>query len=162
MNDSDVLSSIKPYIRKEEEEEQMGKETAGRFSAGKMRHDLIAAWPLEQLAGVYTYGSQKYDDDNWRKGLKWKKDTFACILRHIWKWFRGERFDKESGLHHLSHAAWNCFALMEYERNSIGLDDRNPYDLDLMDETERQRRIKLWKKLASEDKLPSYNGLNIE
>jgi len=162
MKDSDVLSSIKPYIRKEKEEEQMGKETAGRFSAGKMRHDLIAAWPLEQLAGVYTYGSQKYDDDNWRKGLKWKKDTFACILRHIWKWFRGERFDKESGLHHLSHAAWNCFALMEYERNSIGIDDRNPYDLDLMDETERQRRVKIWKKFASEDRLSSYNGLNIE
>jgi len=162
MKDSDVLSSIKPYVRKEEEEKQMGQEIAGRFSAGKMRHDLIAAWPLEQLAGVYTYGAQKYDDDNWRKGLKWKKDTFACILRHVWKWFRGERFDNESGLHHLAHAAWNCFALMEYERNGIGIDDRNPYDLDLMNDNERERRINMWKELASQDKLSEYNGLKNE
>lgn len=160
MKDSDVLASIKPYIKSKDEEKQMGQKNAGRFSAGKMRHDLIAPWALEQLAGVYTYGSQKYDDDNWRKGLRWRKDVFACILRHIWKWFRGEKFDTESGLHHLSHAAWNCFTLMEYERNSIGQDERNPYDLDLIDEDERNRRIKLWKKLASEDKLEDYNGLN--
>lgn len=162
MKDSDVLSTIKPYNRTEEEEKQMGQEIAGRFSTGKMRHDLVAAWPLEQLVGVYTYGAQKYDDDNWRKGLRWKKDAFACILRHIWKWFRGERFDEESGLHHLSHAAWNCFALMEYERNGIGIDDRNPYDLDLMDDNERNRRIEMWKELASKDKLLEYNGLKKE
>jgi len=54
-----------------------------------------------------------YDDDNWWKGLKWKKDVFGCILRHIWKWFRGEKYDDESGLHHLAHAAWNCITLME-------------------------------------------------
>lgn len=160
--DSDVLSSIKPYVRNKEEEKQMGQTIAGRFSSGKMRHDLIPAWALEQLAGVYTYGSQKYDPDNWRKGLRWRKDVFACILRHVWKWFRGERFDKESGLHHLSHAAWNCFTLMEYERNSIGIDDRNPYDLDLMDEIEQNRRIENWKKLVEEKRVHEYNGLNTQ
>jgi hypothetical protein len=161
LKDSDVLASIKPYIRNKEEEGQMGNEVAGRFSAGKMRHDLIPAWSLEQLAGVYTYGSQKYDPDNWRKGLRWRKDVFACILRHIWKWFRGEKFDIESGLHHLSHAAWNCFTLMEYERNSVGVDDRHPYDLDLIDENERNKRIENWKKLVEEKRVDEYNGLNI-
>lgn len=161
MKDSDVLSTIKSYKRNEEENAQMGQEVAGRFSSGKMRHDLIPAWALEQLAGVYTYGSQKYDDDNWRKGLKWRRDVFACILRHIWKWFRGEKFDNESGLHHLSHAAWNCFTLMEYERNSVGTDDRNPYDLDLLDDDERIKRIEKWKQLITENKLDEYNGLNI-
>lgn len=162
MKDSDVLASIKPYIRNEEEESQMGQKIAGRFSVGKMRHDLIAPWALEQLVGVYTYGAQKYDDDNWRKGLKWRKDVFACILRHVWKWFRGEKFDNESGLHHLSHAAWNCFTLIEYERNSIGIDDRNPYDLDLIDEDERNRRIKMWKECATAGKDLEYNGLSEE
>ena len=158
--DSDVLSTIKPYKRNQEEESQMGKAIAGRFSAGKMRFDLIAPWALAQLAGVYTYGAQKYDDDNWRKGLRWRKDVFACILRHVWKWFRGEKFDDESGLHHLAHAAWNCFTLMEYERNGVGIDDRNPYDLDLIGIEERNRRITMWKKLALEDKLNEYNGLD--
>ena len=90
----------KIYIRNEEEEKQMGQKTAGRFNKGKIRYDLIPPWSLDQLAKVYTYGTRKYDDDNWWKGLKWKKDVFGCITRHIWKWMRGEKYDDESGLHH--------------------------------------------------------------
>jgi len=147
------------YQRSKEEEQQLGKETAARFSKGKIRYDLMAPWALDQIAQVYTYGTIKYDDDNWWKGLRWKKEVFGCILRHIWKWFRGEKYDDESGLHHLAHAAWNCMALMEYERNGIGIDDRVPYVLDLMNEKERNRRIKIWKELASQGKDSEYNGL---
>ena len=112
-------NSMKQYIRNQDEEAQMGQEGAGRFSEGKIRHDLVAPWSLNEIARVYTYGTIKYDDDNWWKGLKWKKDVFGCILRHVWKWFRGEKFDDESGLHHMAHAAWNCMTIMEYERNKI-------------------------------------------
>lgn len=146
---------MKKYDRSAEEEKQMGQETAGRFSAGKIRHDLIAPWALNELAKVYTYGTQKYDDDNWWKGLKWKRDVFGCITRHIWKWMRGEKYDDESGVHHLAHAAWNCFALMSYERHNIGIDDRIPYELDLMDPVERDRRIDMWLECKGE----GYNGL---
>ena len=45
----------------------MGQETAGRFSEGKIRHDLVAPWALNELARVYTYGTIKYSDDNWWK-----------------------------------------------------------------------------------------------
>jgi len=150
---------IKVYKRSNEEEKQMGQETAGRFSSGKIRYDLVAPWAMEQLAKVYTFGTIKYDDDNWWKGLKWKRDVLGCVFRHVWKWVRGEKYDDESGLHHLAHAAWNCFALMEYERNEIGIDDRIPYTLDLMDKKERNRRIRMWKKLAKQDKMDEYNGL---
>ena len=153
---------LKEYRRSEEEEEQLGKETAARFNKGKVRYDLMAPWALDQIARVYTFGTIKYDDDNWWKGLRWKKEVFGCILRHIWKWFRGEKYDDESGLHHLAHAAWNCMTLMEYERNGIGIDDRVPYVLDLMDEVERNRRIKIWKELASQGKDSEYNGLEKE
>lgn len=162
MNDYEVIlgqNEMKPYVRNEEEESQMGQESAGRFSAGKTRFDLMAPLALDEIARVYTYGTQKYDDDNWWKGLKWKKDVFGCILRHVWKWFRGEKFDKESGLHHLAHAAWNCMALMEYERCGIGIDDRVPYVMDLLNEKERNRRIEMWRYLANQDKLGDYNGL---
>jgi len=145
---------MKIYQRSQEEEEQMGQSTAGRFSANKTRFDLCAPWSMDQIAQVYTYGTIKYDDDNWWKGLKWKKDVLGCIFRHVWKWVRGEMWDDESGLHHLAHAAWNCIALMEYERCDIGIDDRVPYTLDLMDEKERNRRISLWK-----DDPDNYNGL---
>jgi len=151
---------MKNYKRSEDEEKQMGQLTAGRFNEGKTRHDLLAPWALDQIARVYTYGTQKYDDDNWWKGLKWKKDVFGCILRHIWKWFRGEINDDESGLHHLAHAAWNCMALMEYERNGIGVDDRVPYVLDMMDPEEQLRRIVMWRRHVDEDTISEYNGLN--
>ena len=159
---SPTENEMKEYARNEEEEEQMGQETAGRFSKDKIRHDLVAPWALNEIARVYTYGPQKYDDDNWWKGLKWKKDVFGCILRHVWKWFRGEKCDDESGLHHLAHAAWNCMTLMEYERNDIGIDDRVPYVLDMMDQDEQQRRIKMWRQLATEGKDSEYNGLSEE
>jgi hypothetical protein len=165
VNDDNGISTegeIKKYIRNKEEEDQMGQETAGRFSAGKIRHDLLPPWSIDQIAQVYTYGTIKYDDDNWWKGLKWKKDVFGCILRHIWKWFRGEVNDDESGLHHLAHAAWNCIALMEYERNGIGIDDRVPYVLDMMDEEERTKRIIRWRTLATNDKISEYNGLDVD
>ena len=148
------------YERNEKENEQMGKETAGRFNENKIRYDLVAPWGMEQIAKVYTYGTIKYDDDNWWKGLKWKKDVLGCIFRHVWKWVRGEKLDDESGLNHLAHAAWNCIALMEYERNEIGIDDRVPYTLDLMEEKERERRIALWRDYSVQDKLNEYNGLS--
>lgn len=154
------MGEMKKYVRSVEEETQMGNQEAGRFSEGKIRHDLVAPWALNEIARVYTYGTIKYDDDNWWKGLKWKKDVFGCILRHIWKWFRGERDDDESGLHHLAHAAWNCMTLMEYERNNIGTDDRVPYVLDMMDKTERNRRIKMWLAFATKGQDKLYNGLD--
>ncbi len=151
--------SMKNYKRNKEEEKQMGNSDAGRFSAGKIRYDLVAPWSMDQIAQVYTHGTIKYDDDNWWKGLKWKKDVLGCIFRHVWKWVRGEKWDDESGLHHLAHAAWNCIALMEYERCGIGVDDRVPYTLDLIDEEERNRRIALWRDYAEQDKMDDYNGL---
>jgi len=155
------MDEIKEYVRSPEEEAQMGRETAGRFMKGKIRYDLIPPWSLEQLAKVYTFGTIKYSDDNWWKGLKWRMEVFGCILRHVWRWFRGEQLDAESQIHHLAHAVWNCFALMEYERNRIGIDDRVPYLLDLMDEEERNLRIEKWKSLTREGREGEYNGLDV-
>jgi len=150
---------INDYKRSKEEEDQMGKETGARFSEGKIRHDLIPPWSLNELARVYTYGCKKYSPDNWRKGLKWRQDVIGPLLRHLWKWIRGEKIDEESGMYHLAMVLWNVITLMEYEKNSIGQDDRNPYTLDLMDEDERFRKIEIWKQLASKGRDEEYNGL---
>jgi hypothetical protein len=50
---------------------------------------------------------------------------------------------------------------MEYERNRIGIDDRVPYLLDLMDEEERNLRIEKWKSLTREGREGEYNGLDV-
>ena len=150
------------YERTEEEQKQMNQESAARFNQGKTRFDLIPAWPLEELAKVYTYGTKKYSDDNYRKGMRWRVDVLGCVFRHIWKWVRGEKFDQESGLHHLSHACWNCFCLMIYERNNIGIDDRHPYDLDLLPTEEQKARVKVWLELVKQGKENNYNGLKVK
>jgi len=155
------MNKIKQYLKNDEEERQLGQDTAARFIEGKNRHDLIPASPLDELARVYTYGTIKYDDDNWWKGLKWKKEVIGPLLRHLWKWIRGEKVDDESNCHHLAMVAWQCFTLMEYERNGIGVDDRIPYALDLMDEEERNRRIKMWRELVKKGKNKEYNGLDV-
>lgn len=90
---------------------------------GKLRYDLIAAGPLEELAKVYTYGANKYEDNNWRRGLKWGR-VFGAVMRHMWAFWRGEDLDKESGLPHLAHAAWGCFTLLDYTKTQRKFDDR--------------------------------------
>ena len=153
-------SEMKIYRRSEEEEAQMGQTTAARFSEGKIRHDLIPPFVLEELAKVYTYGCIKYDPDNWRKGLKWRQDVIGPMLRHLWKWIRGEKIDKESNCHHLAMVLWQGCALLIYEKYSVGVDDRHPYDLDLLNTEEQNRRIDIWKKLTKENKTENYNGLD--
>lgn len=90
---------------------------------GKARYDLIPGGPLEDLAQVYTMGAKKYADRNWEKGLSWSR-VFAAIMRHLWAFWRGEDRDKESGLPHVIHAAWGCFAIAEYMKTKRELDDR--------------------------------------
>ncbi len=150
---------LKDYIKSQDEKNQMGKKVAARFSKGKNRLDLLPPWPIDELAKVYTYGAQKYDDDNWRKGLAWKENVIGPLKRHLQKWLQGEKLDDESNCHHLAMVMWQCCALMEYERCELGQDDRNPYDLTRMDKVERNRRIAIWMKLALNDKLKEYNGM---
>lgn len=90
--------------------------------ADKLRFDLIPPRPLELVAEVYTIGAKKYADRNWEKGLKWGR-VFAAMMRHAWKWWRGEQRDPD-GQHHLASVVWCALALMEYELTHPELDDR--------------------------------------
>lgn len=88
-----------------------------------LRFDLLPIRPLMELVRVYTIGSFKYADRNWEKGLKWCR-LFSAMMRHSWKWFFGEKYDRKDGQHHLASVAWYAFALMEFEYTHTELDDR--------------------------------------
>lgn len=94
-----------------------------RYNADKNRLELIPPeWP-EGLAAVLTFGAKKYEDNLWRRGMKFS----ACLgssLRHIYKWARGEENDPETGIHHLLHAAVNLLFLYTYQLDKVGTDDR--------------------------------------
>lgn len=95
-----------------------------RFNIGKARWDLLPFGPLSELVNVFTYGSKKYADNNWRKGLKFT-ETFAAMMRHAACWMLGETRDPESGCHHLAHVAWNALVLIEFqELGKLDCDDR--------------------------------------
>lgn len=96
---------------------------AKKNDTGRLRFDLFPVRPLESVAEVFTIGAKKYEDRNWEKGLKWGR-VFAALMRHAWKWWRGEQLDAEDGQHHLASVVWCALVLMEYERTHPELDDR--------------------------------------
>lgn len=96
---------------------------AKRYDEGKARLDLVPSSTLYGLAKVLEYGSTKYDDHNWRRGMKWSK-PYACAMRHLLKWYEGEECDQESGHSHLFHVLANVTMLIEYGKTCPQLDDR--------------------------------------
>ena len=92
--------------------------------AGKLRWDLLPR-SLETLVELYTRGALKYDDWNWAKGLKWTR-VYAAMMRHLARfWFYNERYDPETGCHHLAAVAWGALTLLEYDQEALGEDDRH-------------------------------------
>jgi hypothetical protein len=97
--------------------------TGGQKGQKLAQYGLIPAGPLRQVAEVYGFGAQKYDAHNWRKGYDWRL-SFDAMMRHAWAFWGGETYDPESGLHHLAHAVFHCFSLIEYGVIHPEFDDR--------------------------------------
>lgn len=93
-----------------------------KYDSGKPRLSLLSSIAITEIAKVATMGAIKYDDHNWRKGMKWSR-IMDALMRHLAAYNRGERIDPESGLSHLAHVGWNVLALLEYEASGIGEDD---------------------------------------
>lgn len=103
--------------------------TGSRSNNGKIRHDLLEPWAINELAKVFTKGQIKYPEPphNWLRGMKWSV-CIESLHRHINAFERGEDFDfdencseckqgtcvNHTGLYHMAHAAWNALALLSY------------------------------------------------
>lgn len=97
---------------------------AQKYDQGKVRMGLIPPEVLELLGDVYSQGAGKYGDFNWLKGLKYSR-IYDAMLRHLCAWLKGERWDGDSGCHHLAAVMWGCGTLMMYEKLlGVDLDDR--------------------------------------
>ena len=116
----DKFEGLKEILEKQEESKV---EPGTKTDDGKVRFDLIPGDALYSLAEVYTYGSLKYADNNWRKGMSWSR-VFGGLMRHAWAFWRGEEIDEESGLPHIMQAAFACFTLYVYSSTRNEFDDR--------------------------------------
>jgi hypothetical protein len=137
-NSTDAFSGLTPEERRKQWEATRARgpaevrvtdpNTGGQKGQKIERFDLIPAEPLRQLALVYGAGAKKYDDDNWRKGYSWRL-SLGAMMRHVWTWVRGEKYDPEVSelagqpVSHLACAAWHCFTLMEFQEFELGTDD---------------------------------------
>lgn len=99
------------------------KGSGARYNAGKPALDLVPLMALEDCARVFDYGRAKYAEWNWAKGMDWSV-PYACMLRHMAAWHRGEENDPESGLPHLGHAMCNLVMLSAYAKTYPEGDNR--------------------------------------
>ena len=82
--------------------------------SGKLRMDLIPPEATIALAEVLTMGANKYDDHNWREGIKYSR-IVAALKRHLTAWEAGEIYDSESKLNHIAHVLCNAAFLITFE-----------------------------------------------
>ena len=85
---------------------------AGKPDAGLVLESFPHA--LMAIAEVATFGANKYTRGGWKEvpgGLLRYK---AAEMRHRLYREMGEALDKDSGLSHQAHEAWNTLAQLEY------------------------------------------------
>ena len=85
--------------------------TGTKKDNGKCRFDLVPPILYTFDSLIYTMGADKYDDNNWAKGIHYSR-LIGATFRHIFKRLLGQVTDPESGLPHLAHARWNLGALI--------------------------------------------------
>jgi hypothetical protein len=92
--------------------------TSKKHDKGKPRWDLLPLGLIEEVVKVLTFGSMKYNDNNWQGLDNANERYYAAAMRHLVAWRNGEMKDSESGLSHLAHAACCLVFLFWFETKS--------------------------------------------
>jgi len=103
-----------------------------RYNGDKILIELLPPEWIWGLADVMTEGAKKYAVRNWERGMAWSI-MIGCSSRHVLKFLCGQRYDDETGCHHLAMAAWNLLALMTYDLREIGDNDLPTVDYSLLE-----------------------------
>lgn len=104
---------------KQAEEEPVNPARSGvKYDQGKAMLSLLGmvTRALADVSRVQEYGAKKYPSpDNWKKVENGSRRYRDAALRHLFADLRGEAFDPETGLPHLTHAA--CCLLIAREHD---------------------------------------------
>ncbi|WZE63567.1 dATP/dGTP pyrophosphohydrolase [Maribacter phage Panino] len=101
----------------------MNEDLGKRYNSGKRRWSLVDFQSLEPMVEVLEFGATKYDDHNWKKGLK-TTEIAESLLRHLVAFLNGEDNDPESGLSHIGHIQCNAMFLSYMMENKPEMDTR--------------------------------------
>jgi hypothetical protein len=91
-------------------------EPGAKLDHGKPRVGLVLgdfAKALLEVAKVGTYGANKYTDHGWLSVPNGVERYTDALGRHLLYEASGELRDKDTGLMHAAHAAWNALARLE-------------------------------------------------
>ena len=94
----------------------MDSKTGKKYDQNKLRWDLLPIDLLEEIVEIYTFGAQKYGDNQWQNLDDGLKRYYSALMRHLVAWKKGNKIDDESKKRHLAHACWNIIALMYLDR----------------------------------------------
>jgi hypothetical protein len=101
----------------------MNQCTGIKHDQGKAPLELLDPDALEGIARVLEFGAKKYDADNWRGGIKFRR-ILGAILRHAFALLRCHDTDPESGLPAVDHLACEVMFLSYFMKYRTDLDDR--------------------------------------
>lgn len=96
---------------------------ATKFDLGKPRMELLPTLPLAMIAEILTFGAEKYEVHNWRKGFDYSR-LLGANMRHLTAFNDGEDLDPETGKSHMAHAGCCTLFLLEQIARGTGNDDR--------------------------------------
>lgn len=88
---------------------------------GKIRLELVPMAEIEDIAKLYTIGAEKYADNSWKEIENGFERYRAALLRHMIAYMKGERFDDETGINHITAVAWNAIAMLWFDKQGKGL-----------------------------------------
>lgn len=104
-------------------ERKLSQQVAIKFDHDKNPLELLPADALWVTAWVLLVGKVKYAEDNWAKGMSWRR-MYGSLLRHLFEWSIGIDKDRETGLPNLAHALCCLLFLLSYQLRKVGIDDR--------------------------------------
>lgn len=84
----------------------------------KHRWSLLPPYPIAQVIKVLEFGAVKYKVDNWMHVGDARRRYYDATMRHLEAWWTGEKYDTESGLHHLAHAACCLLFLIWFDKDA--------------------------------------------
>jgi hypothetical protein len=97
--------------------------TGGAKGSKPERYDLLPFDQLDEVARLYSFGTEKYEANNWRRGYDWHL-SYSSLIRHARAFWGGESIDDETKCHHLASVVFHALALMYFEKAHPDGDDR--------------------------------------
>lgn len=117
---SKAIKSGKFIVKDSDEKQTFASGAMRDIDNDKPRYELIPVEALKRLAALYAAGAKKYSEDNWRKGMPYRR-VYASLLRHMFAFAEGEKTED-----HLASIVFNAMALMYYQEKKMDDLDNMP------------------------------------